>query len=1522
MESQRVQSYGKKNGRVNRMGNSYKQNKRSLSEGGKTAGKRRDVSREPSSETSVKSLDVRCACQYFQSDALMAEKMAEKLAAQAQEKVVGQVKSRPTVRFSTDSLHDHDHEPVHLQQSNNIDIPTFTLNNTPAVVISADQALGSGDQDNYNLSTKHVYEEISEDSQKRSPRPQRVVFSATTDSKSSDVSETEPKPKEGPSRFQAAFKQKADKFKTKLQNFKRPHINFPERPKFQKPNLQRFKIEKPKWNMPKIPDTAKINLPHFSLPRKGAKKPVKRISSTESTSGDSKRITFDFGTYPRIFKKKPKPEVASDFATVPRAKKTDSSKSTDDSRKSATDSIRIPLHSDDSVEKDNVSLPVDSSDLNRSSHIRYDEGIDSEDEYNKETREIMEERDFLSRWQRGRFNPDELMEQKRQHRVTDLDSPSEDKEFSSNNGKDQHYSSGSSVGVGVHRQGVIEEINPDEFFLRQKGISQDNIEVGMYLSTEIREAFRNPTNALVQMEQNNFDKGSHQSLPEMQSKRKPIKKPKRKKTPHASQERFQYEEEETADDEFDAYPPSRPKRRSKRKKKINEEFIPYQETIQVEEARDDRLMQHRESLGILADDERDFMYENEKMEGIEQPEIQITDPYKDYGEEEAEEEEEEDLYIPEAPPRLKPKNIKSLKTFEAGSAVQKFDVVATVPTNGRVPERISYHTKEKELVKEYEPEMISYHNKEKELEEYEPEISYELNITEPEIGGIEDISYLEADIGKNFNNYRYMDESIEDLPPAAPPRRQKSLKSLTISENESYPGDLTANRAIFSSEKKLEEPEIETIRTESKIIIPIEEEIPRPKRPSRSRSRGTGSRSVSQHSLALHSDSLAEENPVPCVEEPCMQTVCDYMGYTTVDRNKPRDPPLPPPRTLQRKKRSKKNQENNFFTVPRSKAQEEADAPVRPLRIYSTIGPSQKSEMENKENLDIEDIMQYIEQDDDRDLQSGEVIEKIKTRPLPTPPRPPRKIRPLSDITSRENIMIDSIEDLPKASTGETEVYTQTEPLPDDFVCEEMVQEATDRVIIPTQTTEKHRVKRELITPTVFTHEETITHGSLIVEPLNGAKILPDSAFTQRSKETLISVHVESDNEETSFIPDEFHKLSNPKSNTPVTSEMDVLKAHKLQVIDLDVDTLTVNKLLADKIVVSEIDSSSIQTNEISSRTGALKVGEISFPPEVLEQIIKSIQSSHVSDELEKPNDDLGEQKKTPIESSPIVKSVSEHNFEVCPVAEPETSEELLSDVSLTETVPVEEISKEMPPIVSEVEEVSKEIPSLVSEEVSLNLEVHESPPEAPHRLVSENVESSQVEEVPREEEPPHRPPRQSERLKPSPSATELSIQEPEVDDEPPPRPPHPPVGYIPSQPPASFYALRAQKYVDENIPVVPRRRRATKSKQLTRSSSEESSEITPVVRRHHRRSSEPSIAQLSGQLIRACGSEANNALKRLITYILNNVFHNEDGKQDLNVMIIIILVLIAGLLLLGYGEERTVVHLHHWEYFNPPKDL
>ncbi|ENN77071.1 hypothetical protein YQE_06406, partial [Dendroctonus ponderosae] len=109
-----------------------------------------------------------------------------------------------------------------------------------------------------------------------------------------------------------------------------------------------------------------------------------------------------------------------------------------------------------------------------------------------------------------------------------------------------------------------------------------------------------------------------------------------------------------------------------------------------------------------------------------------------------------------------------------------------------------------------------------------------------------------------------------------------------------------------------------------------------------------------------------------------------------------------------------------------------------------------------------------------------------------------------------------------------------------------------------------------------------------------------------------------------------------------------------------------------------------------------------------------------------------------------------------------------------------------------------------------------------------------------------------------------------------------------------------------------------------SRSTSEEevSSAAHRRSRRMSRRGSEASIPELSRRLIEACGSRLNNALKRLIFDLTQKFLRNSDGNQDLHVFMVILLVLIAGLILLGYGEERTVVHLHHWEYFNPPKDL
>lgn len=662
----------------------------------------------------------------------------------------------------------------------------------------------------------------------------------------------------------------------------------------------------------------------------------------------------------------------------------------------------------------------------------------------------------------------------------------------------------------------------------------------------------------------------------------------------------------------------------------------------------------------------------------------------------------------------------------------------------------------------------------------------------------------------------------------------------------------------------------------------------------------------------------------------CVQDIRDPMGYAVIEKNKVRDPPLPPPRLPPRQKRSenKLTDETKFFTVPRSSEQ---NTPVRPLRNYSTLGQIKffsdaSNPYENKENID---VTQYIEIEDEpsRDLQSGEVIKKMKDRPLPAPPRPPRKSRPLRDITSTENLP-QAREQQEMSKFDETEVSTQTEPLPDDFICDELVQEPTDKIIIPTtdkdivqsdKVTSKEQqnnptVVKQLITPTSYTYEEeTITHGSILVEALNGATIIPYSELQKESKERIVPIATTSD-DETSSIPEDFKKLLDHHPDQqhqpqrvniePVLPE--IIRANKLQVTDLDVDTLSVNKLVADKIVCSDIESDNIQTTDLNSKNTALKIGDISLPQSVIAEIIKSLTSKDPTLES-KPPVEISKEKKTPISENVVSKEKAQLDEDL-----KDHDTELLLDIEKTNVSDDNEILETTTDDVCEQITSSEEPPELVQLITEIN-EIIDNPPEN-HA----------------EDTPPIPPPRSnseqtasrlSKQINLTTTSVPQSMLEPEVDDEPPPRPPDPQLDYIPSQPPASFYALKAQKYVDDNIPVAPRRKRHTRSRARSRSSSEDSS-TTRVSRRFPRRYSEVPLAQLSSQLIRACGNEINLSLKRLIAYVTNNVLGNANGTQDLNVMIIIVLVLIAGLILLGYGNEKTVVHLHHWEYFNPPRDL
>lgn len=351
------------------------------------------------------------------------------------------------------------------------------------------------------------------------------------------------------------------------------------------------------------------------------------------------------------------------------------SKSDPKDRWKGRDTIRIPLHSEDSVDKEVEEQQREES-IERETimNTRFNEDIDvDEDAYHKENQEIHRaspfSHEYNSRWAHGTFHqresPPDFNGFGNQQQVTDLDNDLQEPEtprsgsYDVDASRDTQSSRGS---LGSHRRGVVEEISADEFIVRQKGISQDDIDMRKYLSSEIREAFTSPQNVLYQFESeynHDYDlSGSNQSLPEKKEKREPIKKPKRKKTPHVSQEQVQAELEEEYplphDDGLPPVPPARPVRKNRKPKKV----IPFQETLELDATL--RKLDADDSLRYYDEKYDPEAYENECMEGIEQPEIHVTDPYaKNILKYQNTAELNEQFGKPEVPPR-KQKSLKSL----------------------------------------------------------------------------------------------------------------------------------------------------------------------------------------------------------------------------------------------------------------------------------------------------------------------------------------------------------------------------------------------------------------------------------------------------------------------------------------------------------------------------------------------------------------------------------------------------------------------------------------------------------------------------------------------------------------------------------------------------------------------------------------------------------------------------------------------------------------------------------------------
>lgn len=124
------------------------------------------------------------------------------------------------------------------------------------------------------------------------------------------------------------------------------------------------------------------------------------------------------------------------------------------------------------------------------------------------------------------------------------------------------------------------------------------------------------------------------------------------------------------------------------------------------------------------------------------------------------------------------------------------------------------------------------------------------------------------------------------------------------------------------------------------------------------------------------------------------------------------------------------------------------------------------------------------------------------------------------------------------------------------------------------------------------------------------------------------------------------------------------------------------------------------------------------------------------------------------------------------------------------------------------------------------------------------------------------------------------------------------------SVPPPSFYQLSSETNQEE--PIAPPRR-----PKPPQASAQQATDQTQ---------SQPSILSLTGQLASACGAELSRHGGNLMNYLQS--FRKDENRRDMHFVLFVLIIIIAGLFMIGmdHSSDRTIHH-HHWDFFNPPKN-
>lgn len=759
----------------------------------------------------------------------------------------------------------------------------------------------------------------------------------------------------------------------------------------------------------------------------------------------------------------------------------------------------------------------------------------------------------------------------------------------------------------------------------------------------------------------------------------------------------------------------------------------------------------------------------------------------------------------------------------------------------------------------------------------------------------------------------------------------------------------------FSNAKLYCRFQIIVYRTEHEYILPqaqtstVTEQSPMPPRRNRSRSsRGT---SLCDDDRTSHgAESLTLDTHGAQVDEMDIEREIRHEspGYATVDkgsyapnkkerRSKNKTPPA--------RHRKSHSSERKYYTVGSATTA----MPDRPPRKKSSTS---LMTLESITQLSVSgDLTQYVEIDEPhveevhKDLQSGDVVSKMKDRPLPPPPRPPRgsrkskKDKGVSDepkhfFLAENESKIESSSPYPteedKGQIVEIEVSTQTDPLPDDVDFELGMDEHLDvsmssslRDIIdedsilgkihskiaesprfsrPTSRSEKSLklsdpkiselskstigrtsptvilVERRVSSPTrINEREEMITEASLTVQHIDVEEsqipeVPPLPMSRGISNDRKSTKHIAPSIEERAL-----ERVTGVGSTRDV--QLDNLATQRLQVKDLDVDRLNVSELQASKILVSDIEGMTLQVSELDSKSGHISVSGIEFSQTVIDEIVKKFAeittthaAAHIHD-ISQPHRPISREEHTQTEETQHTKTEKlmleeEEALRSCQPQQMQTSE-----AQSIQSCKTEEYISPQP---SKVEEKKHTPP----------------PPPPPRPSIAEDTAL-----------PPQRPP--------PPDLTPLLYS------------------YLQdlSLPPPSLYASRGlserpfTEFHESQHQTPPPPTRRIKRKPAAHHSESSSDEdrtlpsprrMPPPIRGH-----EPTIVEAGAQFLRVCHNSVSRTIRQMFNSLMSYISGAED-KKDVQMALVIFLVLIAGLIMFGLSDSRTVHH-HHWEFFNPP---